>query len=162
MISGRKWLFGLKNDARSLRVWRTSAEADDLRYFQPTFNNSLSVMFWGCIGPNAVGWLVFCKDSLNATKYIAFLQNNFLQLMEAMFGDDGRPFIFQQDNAPTHRAKITNDFLREASINVVPRPAQSTDLNIIKNVWLYIKNKMNRDPVHPPNTKDQLVSQILR
>ena len=86
--------FGLKNDAMSLRIWRTSAEANDPRYFQPTFKNSVSVMFWGCIGPNGVGRLVLCEDSVNATKYIAILQNNLLQSVEKMFGDDGRPFIF--------------------------------------------------------------------
>ena len=86
--------FGLKNDARSLRIWCTSAEANDPRYFQPVFKNSVSIMFWGCIGPSGVGRLVFCEDSLNATKYIAILQNNLLQLVENVFGDDGRPFIF--------------------------------------------------------------------
>ena len=51
-------------------------------------------MFWECIGPNGVGRLSFCKDSLNATKYIAILQNNLLQSVENVVGDDGRPFIF--------------------------------------------------------------------
>ena len=142
--------FGLKNDARSLRKGRTSAKANDPRYFQPTFRNSAFLMFWGCIGPNGVGRLVFCKDSVNATKYIAILQNNFLQSIEKMIGDDGRPFIIQQDNAPPHRAKITINFLKEASMSVLHWPSQSPDLNIIEKVWLYIKKKINHDPIYPP------------
>ena len=121
-------------------------------------------MFWECIGPNGVGRLVLCEDSLNATKYIAILQNNLLQSVEKMFGDEGRPFIFQQDKAlpPPRRAKITNNFSKEASIGVLPCPSQSPDLNIIENVWLYIQNKIYRDPVDAPKTKDALISRVLQ
>ena len=44
-------------------------------YFQPTFKNSVSVMFWRCIGPNGVGRLVICRDKMDASSYIAILQN---------------------------------------------------------------------------------------
>ena len=70
-----------------------------------------------------------------------------------MFGDTERPFIFQHENAPHHSAKIINNFLKEASIGV---------LNIIENVWLYIKDKINLDPVDVPKTKDALISRVLQ
>ena len=47
-----------------------------LTFFQPTLNYSVSVMFWGCIGPNGVRRFVRCHGQINAVKYIEILQDN--------------------------------------------------------------------------------------
>ena len=62
--------FGLQNDSRTLRVWRKTAEANNPRFFQPNFKNAVSVMFWGCIGPNGVGRLVLCNERMNAIRCV--------------------------------------------------------------------------------------------
>ena len=52
--------FDLQNDSKALRMWRTSAEANNLMYFQLTFKNSVFFYFLGCIAPNGIGryyWL---------------------------------------------------------------------------------------------------------
>ena len=136
--------FGLKNAVKFLRIWCTSAETNYPRFFSQLLKVQFPSCFGVCIGPNGVGRLVFCEDSVNATKYIAILQNNLLQSIEKMLGDDGRPFIFQQDNTLPHRSKITNNFWKEASIGVLPWPLQSPDLNIIENIWLYKKNRQDK------------------
>ena len=44
IIFSNECRFGLKNDSGVLRVWRTSNEANNPEFFQPTFTNSVSVM----------------------------------------------------------------------------------------------------------------------
>ena len=63
-------------------------------------------------------------------------------------GPRGSP-IFQQDNAPVHTARVCRDFLRKNSVDVMPWPNRSPDLNIIENVWSYIGARVNEMDVAP-------------
>ena len=40
-------------------------------------------------------------------------------------------------------------------------PVESPDLNIIENVRLFLKNKLNHDPRGTPATKEELRAQIV-
>ena len=73
-----------------------------------------------------------------------------------MFGTADRPFIFQQDSAPPHRAAYIKIYLSLRDVPVLPWPAQSPDLNVIENVWLFLKDKLNHDPQGPPANKEEL------
>ena len=68
---------------------------------------------------------------------------------DQLYGD--ADFIFQQDLAPPHTAKITN------GITVLYWPANSPDLNPIDNLWDIVKRKM-RDT--RPNNADGLKAAI--
>ena len=97
--------FGLKKDSRTERVWRMTSETTNPKFFQLTFKNAIFIMLWGCIGPNGVGRLVVYDQKMNANKFVSLLYENLPQSISAIYGDENRPFIFQQDNAPSYLAK---------------------------------------------------------
>jgi len=55
--------------------------------------------------------------------------------------------IFQHDNASIHTANIIKDWLRNHKINVMDWPANSLDLNLIKTLWVILKDRLNKH--HP-------------
>lgn len=99
-----------------------------------------SIMFWGCIAYNGLGDLVPVDRTMDKDTYLEVLNENALSCGERLIGES---FIFQQDNAPCHKAKIITNFLKEKGVFTLEWPPQSPDLNIIENVWAYIKR--NRD-----------------
>ena len=108
------------------------------------------------------GKLVICDQRLDSEKYVSLLQDNLYQSVAAMYGEDERPFIFQQDNAPPHRSIFTKIYCQTRGIKVLPWPASSPDLNIIENVWLRMKNIINHDPNSPPITRESLIERVVR
>ena len=52
-------------------------------------------------------------------------------------------------DAPAHRAKVTQAFLRQNNIPTMQWPAMSADLNPIENFWSSLKNQINKLPNRP-------------
>ena len=84
-------------------------------------------MLWGCFSAAGTGRLVRIEGKMNAAMYRDILDENLLQ--RALDLRLERRLIFQQDNNPKHTAKITEEWLRDNSVNVLEWPSQSLDLN---------------------------------
>ena len=60
-------------------------------------------MVWGCMAANGVGRLEVVSGMMNGTKYIDVLERKMLPSARSLFSDN--QWIFQDDNAPCHRAR---------------------------------------------------------
>ena len=77
---------------------------------------------------------------MNAEKYIKMiLENDIITNLNTQFGAN---YLFQQDGAPPHRAKLTQKNLLSKVPGTISWPAKSPDLSPIEQLWDYLKNKV--------------------
>ncbi len=100
-------------------------------------------MVWGCISTYGMGSLHVLEGTMNAERYIKVLEQHMLPSRRRLF--QGRPCVFQQDNAKPHTAAITTAWLRSRRVRVLNWPACSPDLSPIENIWRIINEKYVKD-----------------
>ncbi|KAL0199114.1 hypothetical protein M9458_007654, partial [Cirrhinus mrigala] len=111
-----------------------------------------SVMIWGAMSSAGVGPLCFLKTKVTAPVYQEILEHFMLPSADQLF--KVADFIFQQDLAPAHTAKSTKSWLNDHGVGVLDWPANSPDLNPIKNLWGIVKKKMrNKRPKNADELK---------
>jgi len=118
------------NDSRNW-VWRKKDERYKIECLKPTVKNSIGIMVWGCFCNNKLGPLVLVDGTLNSDKYIELLKEHLIPFLNNLGIEN---HIFQDDNAPCHASARTKKWKEDNSIERLPWPAQSPDLNPIENL----------------------------
>jgi hypothetical protein len=112
-------------------------------------------MFWGAMlatGPQA---LIAVTGTMSSAKYVSILQDNVIEFLESQ--PLAQSYTFQHDNAPSHKARSTVDFLRNNAVSVLTWPPYSPDLNPIENLWGAIKRKVREEGVSSP---EELITRV--
>ena len=147
--------FEISKTSQQAKVWQGTQTKYEPKNLAPTFKSGRTLtMVWGSFFSNKKGPLIVVPPGQReVTKFIENVYKKalfpYLQSTNPL-----HQLSLMEDNAPVHTAKASGAFLAANSIKKLIWPAQSPDLNPIKNVWFLLKS--NIQELYQPQTVPEM------
>ena len=141
-------------------VWKAAGEGSyrpDI-YGDHDIKPKVELMIWGCITYNGVGTIQLIEGNVNSISYRETLIEYVWPVILKNFPHED--YLFQDDGASVHTAKIIKEYKSLNGMKTLPWPAKSPDLNIIENLWFILKHDIQK-VVHEIKSVDQLKRAVL-
>ncbi|GFX94595.1 uncharacterized protein TNCV_3088241 [Trichonephila clavipes] len=104
---------------------------------------------------HGVGRLHIVSGTVKAMDYIEILQNKLLPTARDLLGNQS--LIFQDDSAPSQRAKVVQKWLEDHTVNRMNWPEQSPDLNPVESLWFKIGYEISKKKI---SNKRELIEKL--
>lgn len=113
-------------------------------------------MIWGCICYDGDGTLTSVNGNINSEKYIEILVNNLWPVIALHLNFLVEIMCFKMTMPLFRDCCILSAYMEEIHINTT---AQSPDINIIENIWLNLKRRL-QSTTNTINSKDQMITEV--
>eukprot|EP00052_Salpingoeca_macrocollata_P026039 m.239750 g.239750 ORF g.239750 m.239750 type:complete len:357 (+) comp22520_c3_seq28:2272-3342(+) len=149
---GKRWVWDFPSKGLSTRRMKPVAQGKGIKQ-----------MVWMLLSSEGIVAHSFMSDHVTGEEYKDVLKNALAPQIRKFWpqgGDD--VFVYAQDNAPVHSARVASDYLHDLSgrldFTVADWPAKSPDLNPIENFFAHFKAQLRRE--RAPTSKMALQEQI--
>lgn len=102
---------------------------------------------------------VLFEGALNANKFLDIYNTGFLPYSKFLFNGD---WSLQEDNDPKHTSKKAKRYKKTKKIKQISFPVNSPDLNLIENVWLFLKYKIVKFHLSNLNQLKSTIKKVWR
>lgn len=152
--------FGFHPDSRRVRVWRVPGRQSRLQNPQEVHPyQGGTIMVWAGIRLGGRTDLVSIRGNLTAEQYMREVVHPVVIPHRQQLGEN---FMFMQDNARAHTARLVMNVFSEHNITVLEWPAQSADLNPIEHAWDLLGRRAFSDLPQNLNTEEELFLHLSR
>ena len=159
VISDEKTIQSFPNG--QVKVKRVRGSTYNPKHTVSVPRNKFKINIWGCIIGSDFSFHIFhVDDHFTAALYRYHLHRVWFPLFGEKY--QNAEFIFQQDNAPIHTARIIKKYFEDTETVPLFWPACSPDLSPIETMWAILQNRISKRLRNTPASNKWELFQIAQ